>query len=267
MSFSARVVVPIRASARARGRVGWRQLAEVRREGLARVIGIAGLAASIAAAIFAVCFFGGQYLVFKGQPELVRGGVAVSLLGTMSALFLSSLGHAANAFFVARDLWFLDAAPVSALGRFTDRARVTARASLPAMLVLGGLALTGLLLGNERGIFVIARAFVALVAIALLPLSFGVFLAHLGGALLPAGKLRRVSLLGVALGLVGGLAWFRSLRVEDAVTEAGAQRLLEEAEGFSRIGPSFLPHNLGVDFVMDADLFACGALFATSFAL
>ena len=216
----------------------------------------------MAGGVFLAALSGGAYLYRKQALDLLPGGVSVVLLGVTGALVLSSLGHSANAFFISKDLWFWNSSPRSAPAFFVDRLTLTARSSLPATLALGALALIGLVLGARLSWGGTFRVALTLPLIALLPLSFGIVLSHVGGAILPAGKLRRVSLLSFALLLIGGLAWFRSLRIEQALSAEGASRMLDKAHGFTGIGPWFLPHNLGAKFICRAEvvpLLACAA--------
>ncbi len=235
-----------------------------RQKGAGRLFGLVLFGVGSGALVFGLAFAGGVYVVAKGAPELARTGVAAGLLGISAALVLSSLGHAASAFFSAKDLWFWDASPARPWARFADRAVETGVASLPMPLLMGTLGIAGLLLGSGHGLASLLRAAVALACASLVPLATGILLAHLGGALLPAGRLRRWSLF--VLGIVSCvlLVWIRRARVEKILTPEGAAELLNDVKGRSTIGPAWLPSSRGADFVVDGDLAGLAVLLATA---
>jgi len=78
-------------------------------------------------------------------------------------------------------------------------------------------------------------------------------LAHLGGAVLPAGRLRRLSLVLLGTALTAGLVWFRQLRVERLLSESGAAELLSTAGQLQTFGPSWSPAQRLARFVVDGD--------------
>lgn len=255
------------AGARARGRLRLRKAKSERDKGAARLFGLATIGLGIGGCVFGAAFGGGFYLQWKGALELVRSGVSVLYVGVMSALVLSSLGHAANAFFTARDLWFWASAPAPAWSRFLDRTTETALAALPATCVLGALALAGLLFGSGASSVVVLRALAALALVAAVPLLLGVTLAHVGGSLLPAGRLRRVSLFVIGVLTVIGLVVLRSARLEQVMTEEGAARFLEDAREVGTVGPAWLPSSYGADFVVTGGVTPLLSLIAWAAAL
>jgi hypothetical protein len=87
-----------------------------------------------------------------------------------------------------------------------------------------------------------------------MPVSAGVVLAHLGGAFLPAGRLRRLSLVLLGVGLTIGLVWFRQLRVERLLTEQGAAELLGAAHGLTTMGPAWGPPRQLATFIVDGSV-------------
>lgn len=212
------------------------------------------MALGVAAVVAAIATAAGLYVRFRAAEVLASLMVSGALLGIMSALLLSSLGHAVQAFFAAKDLWFWNASPASALALFADRCLETMIASLPAVGSLGAIALGAFVAATGFGGWTLLRAELALAAIALLPVLVGVAAAHLGAALLPAGKLRQVSLLVLTCASAGFLLWVRAIRIERVVTEEGAQELLKSAEGLSHVGPWWLPSSLGASFAVDGDL-------------
>jgi ABC-2 type transport system permease protein len=244
-----------------------RKAEEERRRGLARLVGFLLVGLGVGALLFGVTFAGGAYLLRQGATDLVGPGVSVLLLGVFGALVLSCLGHAANAFFTARDLWFWNAAPAPAWSRFFDRSVETALAALPATVLLGALALAGLLLGAGHGLVSLARGLAALALVSLMPLALGVLLAHLGGAILPAGRLRRVMLLVVGLAAAVGLALLRSARLERIVTEQGAAEFLEQQRDVVTVGSEWLPNNLGASFTVHGALVPFALLFVCAASL
>lgn len=230
-------------------------------------MGIASIAILVAFVVFAFTFAGGLYIEKRGATDVAQAAVAFSLLGLTGALLLSSLGHAANAFFTAQDLWFWESSPAPRLSRFLDRMSETALTALPSTVTLGAIALAGFILGSGLGVLALLRAFTALMLTALLPLSLGIAFAHIGGAVLPAGRLRRVSLVALGVLLTGALIAVRRARIEDLVTAEGAERLVASARSLSHIGPTFLPHNLGARFALEGSGVAFIGLASTSLLL
>ncbi len=241
-------------------RVRWlrlrRRLQAEAARGQGRLVGLAGLGVGLALVVFGACFGGGYYVVWRHAPELLLTGTSTGLTGLAAALVFSSLGHAAQSFFQSQDLWMWDSAPTGAAARFVDRCTETAFAALPPTLALGSTALGGFALGGGLGLAGALRAVVAVVVVVPLPLAVGVGLAHVGGAMLPAGRLRRISLLLLGIGVTAALVWFRRARVERLLTEEGANQLLSAAKDSGAIGPSFLPSRQLALFVVDADGFA-----------
>ena len=219
-----------------------------------RAIGLLTVGIGFGAIIFGVSFFGGWFAVQKGAPELVMTGTVAGLTGVAAALVFSSLGHAAQAFFSAKDLWLWESAPTGAAARFVDRLTETALAALPPTLALGTLGIAGLQLGAGGGPWAALRGILAVWLVAPVPVSIGVLLAHLGGAVLPAGRLRRLSLVLLGCLLTVGLVWFRGLRVERMLTERGAAELLGAARDVGVFGPSLLPPRQLAAFVVEGDL-------------
>lgn len=244
----------VAAGMRARRVLMARRLSSELAQGKQRALGIAAIGVIVGASIFLVGYGGGAYVVARGAPELLRTGASVVLLGLSAALVLSSLGHAANSFFSAKDLWFWDSTPVPPWARFVDRGTETALHALPMTLALGALAILGLAAGGGLGGLAMGRALVAVSLIGLIPLSLGIILAHVGGAVLPAGKLRRVSLLVLGVAIAAALVWFRSARVEKALTPEGASEILQSARAYQDLGPSVLPSSFGASFIVDGAL-------------
>jgi ABC-2 type transport system permease protein len=230
-----------------------RLAAEVAR-GRGRAIGLFAVAIGFVAVVFGVAFVGGFYVRWKNAPELLSSGTQAALTGLVAALVFSSLGHAAQAFFTSKDLWLWDSAPTGAGPRFVDRITETAVAALPAATAVGSLGLVGWTLGGGLGIGGALRALVAMVVVAPLPLAAGVVFAHVGGAVLPAGRLRRASLLVLGVGVAAALVWFRRARVERLLTEEGAHELLQSAKDAGAVGPSWSPARRLASFVVDGDV-------------
>jgi len=255
------------AGQRVRGLLLRRRLvAEVAR-GHGRAAGLAALGVGLAAVVFGVACAGGFYVRWKSAPELLHSGTTTALTGLVAALVFSSLGHAAQAFFTAKDLWLWDSAPTGAGPRFVDRLTETAVAALPAAMAVGGLGLVGLALGGGLGVAGALRAMVAVIVSAPLPLAAGVVLAHVGGAVLPAGRLRRVSLLVLGVAVAAALVWFRRARVERLLTEEGAHELLQSAKDAGAVGPSWSPARRLADFVVDGEVAGCFVAAATTLAV
>ena len=227
---------------------------EAARGGRARLLGLAALALGLALLIFGASFAGGYAVVWKHAPELLTIGTGFALTGIAAALVFSSLGHAAQAFFQSQDLWMWDSAPTGDVARFIDRCTQTAMAAVVPALGLGSLALFGFAVGGGLGLAGGLRAVVAVLVIVPLPLVVGVALAHLGGALLPAGALRRISLLVLGIGVTAALVWFRHARVERLLTEDGANQLLSAAKENGAIGPWWLPPRQLAAFIVDGDI-------------
>ena len=89
--------------------------------GLARTAGFVGIALGVGFVIFGTAWGGAWWAVTQRAPELVQTGTVVGLSGLAVALVFSSLGHAAQAFFSARDLWLWESAPAGMVARFFDR--------------------------------------------------------------------------------------------------------------------------------------------------
>lgn len=247
-----------------------RRVASEVARGRGRAIGIASLGVGLALLVFAAAFAGGWYVRWKDAPELLVSGTSAVLTGLAAALVFSSMGHAAQAFFTAKDLWLWDSAPTGAAARFVDRLTETAMAALPAATAVGSIGLTGLALGGGLGIAGAARAVLALLLIVPLPLAVGVVLAHVGGAVLPAGRLRRLSLLVFGVGVAVALVWFRRARVERLLTEEGANELLRSARGAGEVAPGWLPSQRLAMFVVEgsvSDLASGAAATAGALAL
>lgn len=255
------------AGFRVRRTLGARRLRAELAQGRGRAWGIVVLGLVVGATVFGVACAASMYVSYRGAPELVRSLVSVVLLGLSGALVLSSLGHAANSFFSAKDLWFWDSTPVPRWARFVDRATDTAVHALPMTLALGALAIVGGVVGADLGVVAVGRAIVAVVLTGLIPMSLGIVLAHVGGALLPAGKLRRVSLLFLGVGVAAALVWFRRARIEKVLTEEGAAELLASARSYKELGPAFLPSSFGSSFVIDGSLSGFAGLMAWSLGM
>jgi len=258
-TFAARAIA---ASSRARLRALLRRISSESAHGRARLLGIAAIACGTAALVFLLPLAGGAWIAQKGAHDVAQAAVAFALLGLTGALLLSCLGHAVSAFFTAKDLWFWESSAAPRVARFVDRVSETAITALPATATLGALALMGFFIGSQAGVLAVVRALVALALTALLPLSLGVTAAHVAGAVLPAGRLRRVSLVALGVLLTGALVVVRRARVEDIVTAEGAARLVESARSLSTIGPPLLPHNLGARFALHGDGVAFSLLLA-----
>lgn len=245
------VLRPLRASAVARWQRRKRQLADERQKGAWRLVGLIAMGLGVAVVVAAIATAAGLYVRFRGAEILASLMTSGALLGIMSALLLSSLGHAVQAFFAAKDLWFWNASPAASVALFVDRCIETMIASLPAVGSLGAIALGAFVIATGLGPWTLLRAELALAAVALLPVLLGVAAAHAGAALLPAGKLRQVSLLILTVASAGFLLWVRAIRIEKVVTEKGAQELLQSAEGLSHVGPWWLPSSLGASFAVE----------------
>lgn len=220
----------------------------------ARTVGFIGLGLGVGVVIFGTAFGGAWWAVQQRAPELIQTGTVVGLSGLAVALVFSSLGHAAQAFFSAKDLWLWESAPTGVLARFLDRFTETAVAALPPTLALGSLGIVGLQLGGGGGAWAALRALAAVLLVSVMPVAAGVVLAHLGGAFLPAGRLRRISLVLLGVGLTIGLVWFRQLRVERLLTEQGAAELLGAAQGLAAMGPAWGPPRQLAAFIVDGSV-------------
>lgn len=254
------------AGQRVRLRLWSRRAEEERKKGAARVIGLLALTLGIGGIVYFLAAAGGYWLKTQDALDLVSPAVSVVYLGVFSALVLSSLGHAANAFFTSQDLWFWNASAAPPWSRFFDRVTETAFAALPATVGLGVLALTGFLRGTDQPV-VLVRALFVLAVISSLPVALGALLAHAGGALLPAGRLRRLLLLVVGVVSAVGLGLLRSARVEQVMTEEGAARFLEQQKDLVSVGPEWLPSSLGARFAVEGDLTSLGLLGTGAVAL
>src|SRR5688500_12796659 len=95
-----------------------RRLAAELAQGATRALAIGGIGLGVAGAIFCLGMGLGFFVVWRGAPELVRTMASGVLLGLSAALVLSSLGHAAQSFFSAKDLWLWDSTPVPPWARF-----------------------------------------------------------------------------------------------------------------------------------------------------
>ena len=238
---------------RLRGRLLWRRLTYEANQGTGRLLGIVSIAVIIACCVFGAAFGGAFYVHIKGVHELILTGTSAILLGLVVALVLSSLGHAAAAFFQSKDLWLWDAAPVSSMVRFLDRLTETALAALPTTMFLGGIGLVGVALGGGLGVGGALRAILAVVVVAPLPVCAGIILAHLGGAVLPAGRLRRIALLVLGVVIAASLIWFRGARVERLLSEQGAADILQSARQAGTLGPTGSPTVQAATFVVTGE--------------
>ncbi len=236
-----------------RGLLFQRRLKDELAQGAGRAAGLAALAVFVGGVVFGASAGAGWFVVKNDVPELLLSGTGFALWGLATAGVFSALGHAAQSFFQAKDLWMWDAAPTGAGARFADRFVLTASASLPTMMAIGSLALVGGALGGGLGLGGAVRAVIAVVVVAPLPLCAGIVLAHLGGAVLPAGQLRRISLLVLGLGVTGALVWFRRARVERLLTEQGANELLTAAKQTGNVGPLMAPPRQLAEFVVHGD--------------
>lgn len=227
-------------------------------QGAGRAAGLVAVGVSVAGLVFVVSFAAGWFVTKNDVPELLLSGTSYVLWGLAGAGVFSALGTAAQTFFQARDLWMWDSAPTGAAARFFDRFTQTAMAALPMMAAIGSTGLVGAMLGGGLGVFAAARAVVAVVVVVPLPLCAGVVLAHIGGAVLPAGQLRRISLLVLGTGVTAALVWFRRARVERLLTEQGANELLASAKSTQAFGPALAPPRQLAEFVVHGDV---GAFF------
>jgi hypothetical protein len=255
----------LRAGLTAKGILLARRARAERDRSSARVLGMVLFSVFLIALVFGLTYAGGRVLVVKGVPEVARSGVSFSLLGLSFALILSSLGHAASSFFSARDLWMWDCTPAPPWARFFDRFVETGISALPMMVIFGNAGLLGLVLGAQLGVWAAVRVVVATTLTTLVPLSIGIALAHVGGGLLPAGKLRRLTLVVIGVLTAAGLVWFRRQRFELFLTPEGAARLLEGAKGLSGFVPAWMPASHGARFVLDNDLAGLAGLGLWSF--
>lgn len=238
------------AGLQAKGRIWLRRAARERERGLPRLLGLIGLLLVTALVVYFAAATAGYWLKLKGATEFVQPALSVVYLGVVGALLLSCLGHCASAFFTAQDLWFWNASAAPRWARFIDRVVDAGAAALPATLALGGVALFGFLRGADLPM-VLLRAMLALVLVAQLPLAVSVCVAHIGGALLPAGRLRRWSLVFVGVVVAVGLGGFRRARLERLVTEDGAAEFLANQQALTDIGPAWLPSNLAARFAVE----------------
>ena len=241
----------IRAGWRVRIRLRWRKVLREREQGGMRLLGLAAIVIGIVIFVVGSMFVGGHFLATKGISELLRSSLSGLFLGVTGAMVLSSLGHAASAFFAAKDLWFWDSAPAPTWAKFWDRTWETIFAALPATMSMGAMAIGGLLWGYGCSSGLLARAIAALVSLTILPLCLGIVLAHLGGAWLPAGRLRRLSMLALGVLVMCGLIWLRSMRIEDWMTPQGAEAFLMEARQVAYVGPRWLPSSAAAAFTLD----------------
>jgi hypothetical protein len=252
--WSTQTTFAVQSGLRVRGLLLRRRLSAEVSRGKGRAVGLAVLGLGFAIFVFVVALAGALYVRHKAAPELLSSGAAAALTGLSAALVFSSLGHAAQAFFTAKDLWLWDSAPTGTLARFLDRLGETGLAALPAVTAVGTVGLWGWTLGGGLGVGGIVRATVAMALTVLWPLSLGIVLAHLGGAVLPAGRLRRASLLVLGVFVAAALVWFRRARVERLLTADGAHALLVSAREASGLGPSWSPFRAMATFVVDGDV-------------
>jgi ABC-2 type transport system permease protein len=227
--------------------------------GRARLFGLVVMLGAVLVLIAIVGVGAGMYLRQKDALELVESGIRYGLLAVAAALILSSLGHASQAFFSARELWWWDSSPAPPWVRFQDRATETLLAAAPPTATMATVALVGLCVGAEpvawgRSV----RVVVAVMMMVPVPVAIGITLAHVGGALLPAGRLRRAALLLLGLAITAGLVWLRQQRVEQLLTPEGAQLLLTNAqsEASSHSDDSWWPHRALAQFVVTGQLVA-----------
>lgn len=246
----------LRASTAARRKLLARRLAAELAQGRGRAVGIVAVGVGVGLTIFGVGAGAGWFFHSRDIDQVIRTITIGCLLGLSVALILSSLGHAAQSFFSAKDLWFWDSTPAPPWSRFVDRLIETAIAALPPTLALGSLALIGLMWGSGHGAAAMARAVLTVVLVGIIPLSCGVTLAHVGGAILPAGQLRRISLLVLGVLVGAALVWFRRARIEKVLTPEGAAELLEKAKTVKELGPQLSPSSLGATFVLTGDAVA-----------
>lgn len=239
------------AGQRVRGLLLRRRLAGELARDRTRALGLSALGVAFGALVFGVAYGGAWFAVRQNVPELVLTGTTAGLTGLAAALVFSSLGHAAQSFFSAKDLWLWESAPTGVVARFVDRFTETAMAALPPTLALGSVAIVGLQVGGGGGPGAALRGLLSVFIVAPVPVAVGVILAHLGGAILPAGRLRRLSLVLLGVALTAGLVWFRRMRVEKLLTEKGAAELLGAAKGVQSFGPDWLPPRQLATFVVE----------------
>lgn len=230
-----------------------RRMKAEQERGALRAFGIVCAGLGILAIVFSSGFAGAYYLRIQDTLELMRPMMGSVFLTILMGLLLSCLGHTANSFFTAQDLWLWNSTPVPPVMRFFDRMVGAAAASIPATLGIGGVAVFGLLLGAGEGVLTLCRGVFVLCLLPILPLSAGVLFSHLGGVLLPAGRIRRISIFLVGLVTCLLLIWVRSARLERYLTEEGAAQFLTSVKGIENVGPFWLPTNLGAAFVMQSD--------------
>jgi ABC-2 type transport system permease protein len=260
----------LRAGQRARALLWRRRLRSQTQLGVGRMLFLLVTALCLITTIFGVCYGAAWYVRSKDAAELLSSGFSTGFLFVAGALVFSSLGHAAQAFFSAQDLWWWDSAPAPSWVLFIDRGTETALAAAPASMALAGAALLGGALGADLGASGCARVLLAMFTIVPLPICLGIALAHLGGAILPAGRLRRVALLFVGLFITAGLVWLRQQRIERLLTPEGAQELLQRAQSTSS-SSSWWPHHALAEFVVHASwsswcvaaAAACACMFMT----
>ncbi len=245
---------------RARRHRFWRRLQDERDKGLVRLLSLLATVLGMWGGLFAAAFFAGRYVLSRGAPEVLPGGVAVTLLGVMGALFFSSVGHAATAFFAARDLWFWDASPTSVTASFGDRVIETLTLAAPATVGLSSSLLLGFVIGGTESPGAVARAGVGLVAVVVLTVVVAAVVAHVVAAVFPAGAVSRASVVLLGIALCVALVLLRQSGVERLVTEKGAEEFVAKAGGLFTVGPPRLPHNAAAQFVIGGDLVAGGWL-------
>ncbi|MFZ9889005.1 MAG: putative ABC transporter permease subunit [Myxococcota bacterium] len=238
------------AGLKTKARLWQRRAARERERGVPRLLGILALIFATAMAVYFAAATAGYWLRLRAATEFVQPALSVVYLGVFGALLLSCLGHCASAFFTAQDLWFWNASAAPRWARFTDRVVEAGAGALPATLALGGIALVGFLRGADMPL-ALMRSLLALFLVAQLPLGLSVCAAHIGGAVLPAGRLRRWSLVVVGVVVTVFLGAFRRARLERLVTEEGAAQFLAQQQSFTEVGPRWLPSNLAARFAVE----------------
>ncbi|MCP4501555.1 MAG: hypothetical protein GY822_16475 [Deltaproteobacteria bacterium] len=227
------------ASQRMRRNLLRRQFLEEWNKSKSRVVAI-GLGGSfIFGGLFIAALFVGHFLASAGFSRIYPSFFMLLLLGSGGGLFISSMGQAANSFFAADDAWFWDAAPAPLWARFIDSLMRTGRTALPSMLAMTGAMGVGLFAGAGFDVVMLLRIATALFLHAVFILLLAVGCVQLLAALLPAGQIRRLSLVGLGGLLVAALMAVRSSGLFIGLSGKVSAETLDHFSAMSNVGPSW----------------------------
>jgi len=204
-----------------------------------RVVVLGAIGVGFFAFLFGSALAAGAFLASAQFASLAVALLLVVWWGAGSSLLLSCLAQAANAFFAADDAWFWDASPAPAWARFTDAVLRTSRSAFPALLLMTASAASGLLLGSGHDVLVVVRAVVATLLHSFLVLFIAVAVVQSLAAVLPAGQVRRVSLVGLGGILVVVILGIRQANLPALLTGKD-NTAFEKLEVLQAGGPTWL---------------------------